>query len=378
MIPEHVEILQQGDDSGNGMLVRFQLPSGLNVFGLPTENFYGGHWDLGPTWNYVVMTDSPFLVDSGRRGQGGKLIAMLEAIGLSPDDLGFVLISHGHEDHDGGLGELSGRTGIKIKAHRIYDRLIRRYPDLGPEGDKHLFPAKCWHCFMPSSFFKDYCLAYHGDLEKLQVDPIDDGCTELAGGILAHHLPGHSPDCLAVQIGNDGIFVGDVVLPDISPWPTRKALFDEVAGVIQPEYKNAGDVFGLERYLISLNNLARVSQNLGTMQVFPAHRLYYQGRWNGIELSERTAELTAHHIQRCGAILDILADEPKTAAEIARDYFEPNLLKGFGHLMAENEIVSHCELLLDSGDIITSNDHRYEICGTSKFESLISSISHYY
>ena len=64
------EIINKGDDSGNGMTVRFSLPSGLEIIGLPTKNFYGGHWDLGPTWNYAVLADKPFLVDSGRFGQG--------------------------------------------------------------------------------------------------------------------------------------------------------------------------------------------------------------------------------------------------------------------------------------------------------------------
>jgi glyoxylase-like metal-dependent hydrolase (beta-lactamase superfamily II) len=226
---------------------------------------------------------------------------------------------------------------------------------------------------MPPSFFQEHCLEYHEALERLQVDSIDDGTTVLSEGILAHHLPGHSPDCMAVQIGSEGILVGDIVLPDISPWPTRKALYDEVAGVIQPECQAAGDVFGLQRYLISLSKLAQLSLQEGDMQVFPAHRLFYQGRWNGVALKERVAELTDHHIQRCGAILDILVDGPKTAAEIARDYFEPDLLKGFGHQMAENEIDSHCELLLDGGDIRTSTGQRYEFCGTSKFENLIRS-----
>jgi metal-dependent hydrolase (beta-lactamase superfamily II) len=34
---------------------------------------------------------------------------------------------------------------------------------------------------------------------------------------------------LAVLLGDEAIVVGDVVLPDISPWPTRQALFAEVA-----------------------------------------------------------------------------------------------------------------------------------------------------
>jgi glyoxylase-like metal-dependent hydrolase (beta-lactamase superfamily II) len=96
---EYTEVMHKGDDSGNEMLVRFRLPSGLEIFGLPTKNFYGGDWDLGPTWNYAVLSDKPFLVDAGRFGQGKKLVEMMETIGISAADLEFVLISHGHEDH---------------------------------------------------------------------------------------------------------------------------------------------------------------------------------------------------------------------------------------------------------------------------------------
>ena len=112
---EYAEVIHRGDDSGNEMLVRFRLPSGLEIFGLPTKNTYGGHWDLGPTWNYAVLSDKPFLVDAGRFGQGKKLVAMLEKIGISTADLDFVLVSHGHEDHDGGLAELVDTTCLKVK-----------------------------------------------------------------------------------------------------------------------------------------------------------------------------------------------------------------------------------------------------------------------
>jgi len=374
MIPEHVEVLRQGDDCGNGMLVRFRLPSGLAVYGLATENFYGGHWDLGPTWNYVVMTNPPFLVDAGRRGQGRKLIAMLETAGLKPGDLGFVLISHGHEDHDGGLGELA-KTGLKIRAHRIYQRLIQRYPAMGPNGAKQGFPAKCWHCFMPESFFSEYCLDYHRELQELKIDPIGDGISELGEGLRAYHLPGHSPDSLAIQLGDEAIIMGDIVLPDISPWPTREALFDEVAGVVGREYENPGDIFGLQRYIKSLLFLAGLARSKAGLQGFPAHRLFYKGKWSNLDTAARTGELIDHHVQRCGAIVDILADGPRTAAEIARNHFAPELLKGFGRLMAENEIDSHCELLVASGDVAAVGDHRYESNGSTLFENYIESLS---
>ena len=111
-------IVQTGDASGNGMIVKFKLPSGLEIFGLPTKNFYGGHWDLGPTWNYVVMADQPFLIDSGKYGQGRHLVAMMKQAGIDPKELDYVLISHGHEDHDGGLAELVKITRRSVPFRR--------------------------------------------------------------------------------------------------------------------------------------------------------------------------------------------------------------------------------------------------------------------
>ena len=82
---ECAEVIHRGDDSGNEMLVRFRLPSGLEIFGLPTKNFYGGHWDLGPTWNYAVLSDKPFLVDAGRFGQGKNLSVFIPEFRTATD-----------------------------------------------------------------------------------------------------------------------------------------------------------------------------------------------------------------------------------------------------------------------------------------------------
>ncbi|HEJ84084.1 MAG TPA: MBL fold metallo-hydrolase, partial [Desulfobacteraceae bacterium] len=213
------KIIQHGDASGNNMMVRFRLPSGVEIIGLPSKNYYGGYWDLGPTWNYLVLADQAFLVDSGRFGQGRRLAEMIEAAGLKPRDLGFVLISHGHEDHDGGLAELVNITNLKIKAHPVYDLLIRRYPGKGPPGPKGDFPAKCWHCMMPEEYFTKNCLDYHRSLQELEVDWVGDGKNEPGPSIHALHLPGHCPDSLALKIGDDALLVGDIILPGITPMP---------------------------------------------------------------------------------------------------------------------------------------------------------------
>jgi metal-dependent hydrolase (beta-lactamase superfamily II) len=52
----------------------------------------------------------------------------------------FVLISHGHEDHDGGLAELVESTHLSVKAHALYKLLIQTNPAKTPHGHKQNFP----------------------------------------------------------------------------------------------------------------------------------------------------------------------------------------------------------------------------------------------
>jgi glyoxylase-like metal-dependent hydrolase (beta-lactamase superfamily II) len=371
---EHAEVIREGDENGNEMIVRFRLPSGLEIFGLPTKNSYGGHWDLGPTWNYAVLADRPFLVDAGRFGQGKRLLAMMESMGIKSEDLEFVLISHGHEDHDGGLAELVNTAHLNIKAHAIYSHLVKKYPATSPDGSKKEFPAKCWHCPMPESFYTQNCLGYHKVLQDLTVNPIDEGETMIGPDICTYHLPGHSPDCLAVRMGDEAIIVGDIILPDITPWPTRKSLFDEVAEVIKPDYTDAAAIFGLRCYIKSLKKLIEIAHRHPALIVLPAHRHYYNGRWNEINLEYRSRELIAHHIERCGAIIEILNNRPQKADEIAAAHFEERLLAGFGNIMAANEIVSHCELLIECGDVTPVDHNTYAATGSRQFESYIQDL----
>ena len=140
---------------------------------------------------------------------------------------------------------------------------------------------------MPASFYEENCRGYHRVLQGLDIERIGDETTELDNGVATMHLPGHSPDSLAVMLNDEALIVGDVVLPDITPWPTRLEQYEEVSGILAPLYPHAGSLFGLKRYLASLHKLLNIAEQFPDIAVFPAHRLYYREQWNLIRLEER-------------------------------------------------------------------------------------------
>jgi len=374
MFVDRIDIIRKGDANGNHWIIRVNLPSGRSIFGLATENIYGGDWDLGPTWNYVVQTENPFLVDGGRYGMGGRILEMLQETRLRPQDLKGFLLSHGHEDHDGGLLELTQKTGVPAWVHPVYQHLSRPYPEQAPQPSKATFLASCWHCFMPESFTRNHCVGYHRDKMMLETRCLEGGLLPFDPDIRFHHLPGHCPDALAFQVGQEALIVGDNLLPEITPHPTQEAYYRWTVNILPAEYDRPEKVYGLRAYLRSLKRLLAMGRDFPEMIILPAHRFFYANRWNMIELENRSAEIIEHHVQRCASILAILSNGPRTVEEIVLAHFSQNLLRGFGIKLAENEVKSHLELLEHAGDVERSKEDRMMGTGTTHFEQSIMGI----
>jgi hypothetical protein len=75
------------------------------------------------------------------------------------------------------------------------------------------------------------------------------------------------------------------------------------------------------------------------------------------------------YLELCGLLRYIRS--LKKLGEIAREHFEERFLKGHGNLMAENEMISHCELLIKSKDVVTSDSDKYAATGSTNFEENI-------
>jgi glyoxylase-like metal-dependent hydrolase (beta-lactamase superfamily II) len=365
------DVIRKGKESGVGTLFVLETSRGTKIFGLPTLNFYGGDWDLGPTWNYLIVSENLTLFDTGRRGEGKALMEMIAEVGYDPKELHRVIVSHGHEDHDGGLAEIIAGTGANLAAHGIYGRLISYYSGAYlPAGVKTHFPASCWHCIMPDSFSSLHCMEYHSERSSLELSiPIEDGSSLDGGALQFCHIPGHAPDSIAILIDGEVLLCGDTVLPEITPHPSREASYCLTRHVLPEQYSRENALYGLKAYIRSIKKLCKwIDDGVTTL---PAHRLYYMGCWNWINLRERVIEIIDHHIERCRHILSLINEGSNTVDQIARGHFEPSMLKGAGMGMARNEIHSHLELLEATGDVKWADGEHLECGKTYQFEESI-------
>lgn len=369
-MPAHqFEVIQRGDSSGNNMIVRITLSSGRHIYGFASVN---RGWDMGPTWNYLVTADRPFLVDAGRRKTGLQLVKMIEAAGFSPQDIAAVIVSHGHEDHDGGIFELTNIMQVRVMAHETYGCLVRANAEAAPSGEKAQFPASCWCCPMPESYYRG-CLEYHRERQELNIVAMGDN-GELAPGVEVLHTPGHCPDAVALLVDGEALLPGDTILPEITPHPTLESSFFVMRPVLPDKWEEAQQLFGLRAYVRSLRMIEKTVGPSEGISVLPAHRLYYRDKFNRVDLKVRIEELVQHHIDRCYDLARILSSGPKTLKEVATEYFEPGLLKGNGIHLAVDEIKSHCELMEISGDVVAVEDGKVISTGNENFRSLISGI----
>ena len=114
-----------------------------------------------------------------------------------------------------------------------------------------------------------------------------------------------------------------------------------------------------------------------TNATLPAHRLFYDGKFNIIDnCAQRARQIIHFHIDRCRAILVIMDIKPIRIDKIVENYFESSQLKGVGRKMAYDEIMAHLELMEQYGDICWADDEReiVKYKGSNRYLSAIHSL----
>lgn len=83
--------------------ITFEIAPGLTAI----DTFYGGRERY--TAAYLLAAAEPAIVETGPTTSADALTAGLERLGMGPEDLSHVVVTHIHLDHAGGVGEILRR-----------------------------------------------------------------------------------------------------------------------------------------------------------------------------------------------------------------------------------------------------------------------------
>jgi len=105
---------------------------------------YGNTWFVGPRGFGVYLLTAPaghVLIDGGVRGNASVIEANIRRLGFDPRDVKWIVLSHAHCDHAGGIAELVRATGAEVIAGAADVPLLARGGRDDPHfGDRLPFP----------------------------------------------------------------------------------------------------------------------------------------------------------------------------------------------------------------------------------------------
>ena len=311
----------------------YETSSGAKIHRLPLQAF-PNFW----AYAYVLRKNGEnYLIDtgSGTDISHEDLLNGLEQAGLQPSDLTYILLTHAHIDHYGGLSKLRPLTNAKIGCHELDLQTVTHHNARMALNRRRLasFLAEtglsnetCDSLLNINSFPKAIYQSVSVDLTY--------GAQEMQVGALEmFHLPGHCPGHVAMRV-DDIVFCGDMVVEGITP--------HLAPGTFNP-------YGGLDHYLSSLARLQHWAQG---------SRIYLNAHNDVIaDLNERIETTRQNLIRRMSRALEALSD-PLTIAEACEAIYGD--MSGYNQLLVIEKTGAYMEYLFEHGMIEITNFEEVE------------------
>ncbi len=163
------------------------------------------------TAGYLLDADQPTLVETGPSTSVEPVTAALASLGVGPEDLAHIVVTHIHLDHAGGVGRLAARfPRATVWVHE------RGAPHLADPAKLVASATRIYGEEQMASLFGPVDPVPTGRLRIL-----DDGAALRIGGreLETFHTPGHASHQLAlVDTRSGAVFTGDALgihVPDL-------------------------------------------------------------------------------------------------------------------------------------------------------------------
>lgn len=314
-------------------LARFESASGARIYRIPVETFPGHVNNI-----YLVLDGgASALVDvgSGLPQSVEDLHGGVEAVRahfgerVRLEAIQHVVITHSHIDHFGYVGWFQAHTSAAIYIHELDARVLQNFEEriVLASKDLRVFLERSGLEPAAREELEEMYRAGKSFFKSVRLDrKLRDG-ERIVNGYVVHHVPGHCPGQICLQVG-DVLFTADHVLPRITPHQSPAA--------ITP-------FCGLELYLQSLEKIRRL----------PGIRLALPGHEEEIpDLRARIDAIAGHHQERLRQVIEICA-QPRSLVEISRALFGER--GGYTRLLALEEAGAHVEYLFQRGELGIAN-----------------------
>ncbi len=185
--------------------ITFEVAPGITAI----DTLFGGRERY--TAAYVLDATEPALVETGPTTSVDALAAGLDALGISPEDLAHVIVTHIHLDHAGGVGRIAAR--FPRAAVWVHER-----------GAPHLADPTRLVASATRLYGEDRMGSLFGPVDPVPVERLrrlaDDDRIDLGSRALqALHTPGHASHQVALVDSVTGaVFTGDALgihVPDL-------------------------------------------------------------------------------------------------------------------------------------------------------------------
>jgi glyoxylase-like metal-dependent hydrolase (beta-lactamase superfamily II) len=287
-------------------------------------------YKVGPANVYVFPDDPITLFDCGPNtlATENALVLGLATHGLHLEQIARVVISHGHPDHYGLAPLIREVSGAEIFIGELDAAKLAGNSMLLATGKLLLEEG------MPMQELVDM-----GERERGLGDlrPTIGDLRLLRGGerlefdgfeLEVMHLPGHTAGHICLfQRPSGSLFAGDTLLLHISPNP-----------LLEPD---PTDPTERRRSLLEYIETLDVLASLPLRRVFPGHGPVIDDPRGLI------GEMRRHHRERADDLAGMLAEEGRSAWQLANQLFAN--LEGFDNFLAVSEVVAHIDLLVEQG-----------------------------